>query len=424
MHQARFCFILMVTLAVLIAASQATAATVGTCGPPPRYTTIQAAVYASAPGATILVCPGTYPEQVMINKPLTLTGASLTAASGAVIVSPAGGLSGNATSFSSGNPIAAQILVQNTTRVTINNLTVDGSNNQVNTCGPPTVVGIFYQNASGTVTNNAVFNQRLGPGYEGCQNGLGIFVQSGSGGSSNVAIATNVVQGYQKNGITGNEAGTRITVTSNNVTGQGATTGAAENGVQIGFGATGSITLNSTLDDVWAPDTISDPGDAAAGILVYASSNVLISGNTVGNTQYGIAVVTDASEGVADNNQILQNRVNATHIFDAIDVCSNRNLIQGNILSGSDESGVHLDSSCGFTGNLNRVNANVVNSACAGILLGSGTIGNLLLNNTLYNVSSTIMNGDQCPGMFAAADVTLNAASTTGSGRQYQPVRP
>jgi hypothetical protein len=43
------------------------------------------------------------------------------------------------------------------------------------------------------------------------------------------------------------------------------------------------------MDDVWAPDTISDSADAASGILVYASSGVTVSGNTVGNTQFGIA---------------------------------------------------------------------------------------------------------------------------------------
>ena len=39
------------------------------------YVTISAAVAAASPGDTIKVCPGTYPEQVMINKTLTLKGA-------------------------------------------------------------------------------------------------------------------------------------------------------------------------------------------------------------------------------------------------------------------------------------------------------------------------------------------------------------
>ena len=59
---------------------------VGTCLPQLKsFSTIQAAVSASSPeesdqnegndgGKTVLVCPGTYPEQVVINTPLTLKG--------------------------------------------------------------------------------------------------------------------------------------------------------------------------------------------------------------------------------------------------------------------------------------------------------------------------------------------------------------
>src|SRR3979411_2981206 len=42
--------------------------------PNAQYTTIQSAVDAAPAGATINVCPGTYPETVRINKPLTVRG--------------------------------------------------------------------------------------------------------------------------------------------------------------------------------------------------------------------------------------------------------------------------------------------------------------------------------------------------------------
>src|SRR5436309_2621883 len=44
----------------------------------PGYNTIQAAVTASNPGDTIIVCPGGYAEQVTVGKDLTLTGSSAT----------------------------------------------------------------------------------------------------------------------------------------------------------------------------------------------------------------------------------------------------------------------------------------------------------------------------------------------------------
>jgi hypothetical protein len=308
----------------------------------------------------------------------------------AIITAPGGGLVQNASSLATGNPIAAQLLVKSpATGVVVTNLTVDGSNNGIADCGLDPI-GIYFQNASGTISHSSVLNEVLGVGLEGCQSGLGIFVQSG-GGFSVVNISNNHVENYQKNGITGNEIGTNVTITSNTVIGQGATTGAAENSIQVGFGATGTITKNTVGSDVWAPDTIDDPGDAAAGILVYASHGVAITTNNVSNTQFGIAVVSDTNFGDADASTVKSNTVSATHIFDGIDLCSNNNVATMNIVNGSDESGIHVDDSCGGAiGNL--VTRNTINSACAGILSGP-TSGNTTTPNTYFSVGTLQLTG-------------------------------
>ncbi len=62
-----------------------------------NYPTIQAAVTAVGVGGTVNVCPGTYPEQVVINKSLTLLGNSNGNADNAIIVPPSGGMIQNAT---------------------------------------------------------------------------------------------------------------------------------------------------------------------------------------------------------------------------------------------------------------------------------------------------------------------------------------
>src|SRR5882762_9925600 len=281
------------------------------------FSTIQSAVNASPAGATVLICPGTYPEQVVINKALTLRGVQSGTLGAAVIVAPPGGIVQNTTSLATGNPIAAQILVAGTTDVSIRNLTVDGSNNGISSggCTPLNLIGVFYQNASGRVNRVAVVNQGLTGNSIGCQVGLGIFVQSGNGGNSTVVVSNSHVQNYQKNGITGNEVGTAVTISGNTVAGQGPTNGAAENSIQIGFGATGKIISNTAIDDIWAPDTISDSADAASGILVFASSGVTVSGNTVGNTQFGIAFVSDPTLGPADGGIVTGNKVSATHVL-------------------------------------------------------------------------------------------------------------
>ena len=60
-----------ITTAVLLSSQRADAATVlwvGHCGNVPGYPTIQAAINAASAGDTIKVCPGTYVENVTINK--------------------------------------------------------------------------------------------------------------------------------------------------------------------------------------------------------------------------------------------------------------------------------------------------------------------------------------------------------------------
>lgn len=159
---------------------------VGTCrSGVDTFSTIQSAVKASHAGATILVCPGTYPEQVMINKALTLRGVQSGTLGAAVIVAPPGGIVQNTTSLATGNPIAAQLLVTGTTDVNISNLTIDASNNGISSsgCTPLNLIGLYYQNASGKVNRVAALNQALAGGSIGCQVGLGIFVQSGNGGT-------------------------------------------------------------------------------------------------------------------------------------------------------------------------------------------------------------------------------------------------
>src|SRR5207253_4660972 len=102
----------------------------------------------------------------------------------------------------------------------------------------------------------------------GCQGALGIFIQSGKGGSglkANVTVDGNTVDNYGKNGITANEAGTFASVTNNIVTGRGATTygDAAQNGIQFGYGARGATSGNTVANHNYTP-----PEYVACGILI------------------------------------------------------------------------------------------------------------------------------------------------------------
>lgn len=402
----------------------------------PSYPTISSAVSSVPAGSTIFICPGTYAEQVVINKNLTLTGEAANGAMGAsavgannpVIASPSGGVLVNTSDlygYPSGEAIAAQVLVQTLPVmgvwpapivVNISNITVDGSNNGT-TCGPD-IVGIYYQNASGTVNHVTARFQEFPQADFGCQGGLAIFAESGYGtGTGVVTIENSSVHDYDKNGITVDGAGMVATITGNYVVGIGATTLTAQNGIQMSDGARGKITSNTVTGDVYInpSDCFTDnvPCYSATGILLYdsggASANhVTISSNTVSNTQGGIVVVTDGAE-TADYNDVSSNKITATpaivvtgatYLLDGIDLCSDHNTATMNTVFNSSGSGIHLDSQCtepgsSASGAFSSATTNTINEACAGVLTGNS--GGTASAITTFNVVQTTTSGDTCP---------------------------
>src|SRR5271170_6579045 len=125
------------------------------------YQTIQAAVNTVPSGSTIEVCPGIYPEQVVISKPLTLTaftGAASEASNAEVLIQiPAGGATGGFYDSIIGS-IYSQILVSSTGPVNITDIAFDGTGNNI----PPgwgNLAAIFYDESSGTVNGVSVANE-------------------------------------------------------------------------------------------------------------------------------------------------------------------------------------------------------------------------------------------------------------------------
>lgn len=396
----------LAAVAASLSAGTAVAATVvvGTCNPNlPRYSAIQQAVNSVPAGSTVQICPGTYLEQITINKNLTLTGVATAGNDAVVIAVPAGGYVANnvsVLSVRSGLPFAAGILVyepgSTPPRVTINNITVDATGNNV--AGSYELAGIAYQNASGIIQRATVLHVDEPPADDGLQSGQGIYAEEGnstSPGSEAISIFNNFVKDYQKNGIAVRYGGV-ATITGNTVIGQGPTSGAAENGIELAFGVTkGTITGNTVTNDVWAPDTFADRGDAATGILVYqnaeTSAPMTINSNSVSNTQIGVGI--DNNDGAV----IELNLIQGTQIFDGIDACSNSNVIENNRINGSDEAAVHLDDTCSSgTSTGNTVEKNTITAACAGVLEGTGATGTVT-SDTYYDVATKVMTGtDQC----------------------------
>jgi len=337
----------------------------------PAPNSIQAAIDLSGSGDTILVCPGVYREQLrIVSKSLTIQ--SVTSGGvNQVLISPIGVVA-NSTNAFSGVPVAAVIAIEDSDSVILRNLTIDGGDNRLTECAP-TLVGVFYRNSSGEAQSIAVRDVRLGSSLGGCQSGYGIFAQSGAGGVSKLRVDSSSVHGYQKVGILGNEEGTELQAVGNAVAGDGVTTLIAQNGIQVGFGATGRIARNSVANHVYTCPAL--PCDASTNILVFESSGVTVSANATARGVVGIFLVQ------SNDSEVRNNRVSDSEILDGIAVVGNRNHVHLNRVFNSDEFGLSLEG----TGNL--AENNVINDTPCGIFAGSG---NRLSGNSIFNTELTI----------------------------------
>jgi parallel beta-helix repeat protein len=333
--------------------------------PTATFTSIQAAVDAASPGDQIIVCKGIYVEQVAIHKSLALD-----AANGAILMPS--GMQANSASLFDGSPLAVALLVSDATNVTIDGLIIDGANSGITGCAPD-LFGIAFQNASGAVQRTTVRNFKLATDLIGCQSGTGIFVQSGGGQSSNVAIGNSSVHDYQKNGITADELGTQVAVRFNVVTGLGSTNGAAQNGIQIGFGAQGAIHQNTVTNNVWAGCTdVSTCTAVATDILVTQSDGVSVTNNTAGVSQ--VPIFIDGNSARVNSNSAF-----SALVFDAIRLEGSQNTARNNTIFSGAESGIFID------GDNDVVTGNTITETAVGILTTSTSTGTVLHSNSIFD---------------------------------------
>ena len=287
-------------------------------------TPIQDAINFAQEGETVYIGPGRFIEDIeIIGKNITLQGVN-EGVNGPIIQSP----DVIDADFSNKKAI---IYVNNANNVTIDGITVDGagkgnSNYQF--------LGIAYYNAGGTISNNTIINVQNTP-FSGAQHGVAIYAHNADGTTRELNVIGNVLEDFQKNGMAISGDGLTAHIEDNKVFGKGKTDVTAQNGIQIGYGATGTI-INNEVYDVWYTGS----GWEASGILLYQSSGtVIVEGNTVKNTQ-GVAVIDSVAE--IRGNYISGNEWGIE--IASYDVPQTANaLIIGNIIENSTILGVYSD---------------------------------------------------------------------------------
>ena len=130
-----------------------------------NYATISAAIAATPANGVIEVCPGTYAEQITIQKPVTITGIVVAGQPGVTITAPASGLTQLPGLYST----YAQIFADNVNgAVNLSNLTVQAGlfNTEYGTFDLSEAcnfisdsAGVYFQNARGTLDHLNIVGQ-------------------------------------------------------------------------------------------------------------------------------------------------------------------------------------------------------------------------------------------------------------------------
>ena len=222
------------------------------------FLTVSYAVSVANDNDTIYIDAGTYQEQVIINKSLTITGADSAGASAAVIKAP---LSLNLVPNANAADHTPVVYVSDSgTVVDISHIGIDGDGR-----GGSKFYGIYYFEAGGSFTNSRITGVRDAV-YSGVQSGNAFFANHtyDVNFDHTIIVSDNVIEDYQKTGILINELNTHAIVTNNIVTGQSIQNVNGQNGIQFGYGSYGTITGNTISGNQYNGPA----ADGAGGILL------------------------------------------------------------------------------------------------------------------------------------------------------------
>lgn len=171
--------------------------------------------------------------------------------------------------------------------------------------------------------------------------------------ASSGTISHNTVTGYMKNGITANMPsgdGGSVDIFWNTVIGGGplGLGSWAQNGIQIGYGATGNVRGNGVSDNWYIPSDW-----AACGILIFESDDCMVQGNVLEANQDGVAIETwcwylpTASENRVVKNEIRDGQVGVSvaayaWTYSNGDPMADNNKVVNNIIENQEDCGVSI----------------------------------------------------------------------------------
>jgi Right handed beta helix region len=342
----------MAMILVLVALHGSMYAITRVVGPPacrpslPHFSTIQSAIDASGMGDTVLVCPGNYQEQLTIAIPLNLEGIPYQGLAAVVITAPA-------------RVLGVQVLVQNTTKVTLSNLIVDGTGGYE--IGMKfDYVGLASDSTSCGHINNVVV-----------RNFLNLAIESNT---SCLVIQSSDIHGAQTLGLS-TYNGTSITVRDSTFR----SLGVALSGGSVSFSGNtviGEVSfLNINGSNISNNTIVSDyPG------LTLSGSNNKIIGNTVIGKNNNFSGIEVAGGG----NTISGNHITGFTVGAAIYATDGNSFVR-NVLTNT-MTAIYVNDYAGISKTPTVVTNNTINEATCGVSLGG--VGTIYTPNTFHNVTT------------------------------------
>lgn len=313
----------------------------------PGYGSIQTAITAAATGGTVKVCPGTYREQLSIDKAVTLTTSGTPAAT---VQLPKPATSSTTACDLARNAVAGgedQDLVSICTAesVTIKGLAFEAKWPE-GTCNDH-LYGILV---AGGATLNATKVTVNGAGafpINGCQGGIGIQVGFEHGGQVGHAILSHdTVTNYQKNGMTIDGTGSTATITGTTVTGAGPAD-QGQNGIQVSRGAQATISKATISDNECDHSLIprcGPEGEQATGVMFYgAAAGSSVSKSKVSKNDMGVYYVSEggtepASPEVAiTEDKLIENR------YESVQLEQGKATVNNDKITGPGLDGIYLN---------------------------------------------------------------------------------
>jgi len=315
----------------------------------PGFKSIQAALEATG-GGQVVVCPGTYAEQLTIKHAAKLTVAG-TAGSAKIVLPPTP--TANVTKCDEAATKAGfqadqdEISICEAGTVSITGLKVEAKWPE-GLCYD-SLYGIRVAGGSTLKATNVTVDGAGAFPINGCQGGVGI--QAGTtrttpSESGNLKLKGVTVTNYQKNGITIAGAGSTANISTTTVVGAGETTQIAQNGIQVSGGAKAKITSSKVSANECDAASCGSEGFSqtqSTGLLFFgAGAGSTVSSSTLSGNDIGAYYISESEPAPVSPELVLSKDVFSGNRYEGVALDQGDALLKSDTINGPGEVGIEI----------------------------------------------------------------------------------